>query len=171
MGKSPDQIYGEIETHRRRMTTEINRLEHRVQDDISQVKERTLSHAPKPPSFITDRASEHPLASMAVAFGIGVAAGVLSESAGGLFPDHGRSNGRHSRNGFSARNQDNGAGFLSAGLLTTKLVEIAADTVRPLIDDVVAGFKGDERPAAERNRGDYNDQEQAEAMLPAARSL
>jgi hypothetical protein len=163
MGKDPDTIYGEIRDHRRKMTSEIEHLEHRVQDDMGQVKDRVAAHTPGPPTALTDRASEHPMASIAVGFGLGIAAGMLSESAGSLFGGgsnsrDGQGDGRGYRDyrKISGRDgRDSGGGgvssLLAPGGLSKMLFGFASDAIKPLVDDVVAGFKGDERPAAQRD--------------------
>jgi hypothetical protein len=166
MGKDPDTIYREISDHRRRMTSEIEHLEERARDDLGQMKDRALSHTPTPPSALTDRASEHPMASVALAFGVGVVAGILSDTAGSLFDESGNDSGRKRdadreyreyRAFIDSRQRENGSsggGLLAGGaggMITQKILGMARDTVRPLIDDVVAGFKGDERTPAERD--------------------
>jgi ElaB/YqjD/DUF883 family membrane-anchored ribosome-binding protein len=151
MGKDADTIYREITEHRRRMSDRVDQLEHRVQEDVRDVKDRAAAHA-APPAALTDRASEHPLTALAVGFGLGIAAGMLSEAAGGLISHGDSRNGRHDARS-NGRHDDRGMGAPSfaVGSLSSMLFGFAGDAIRPLVDDVVAGFKGDERSPAERS--------------------
>jgi hypothetical protein len=151
MGKKPDEIYREISEHRQAMSREKAQIERRVRDDLHTVKDRIGDHTPAPLSDIGDRVAAHPFSYMAGAFGTGIAAGMLTP---GLSMSLGRGNGHHD-GGSPSRDSDGGSGPLMAslgGALSGTVVNVVEDTVRPLFKDLLAGFRGDDRPPQGRAR-------------------
>jgi ElaB/YqjD/DUF883 family membrane-anchored ribosome-binding protein len=101
MGKKPDQIEREIREQRDAISARISGLQERVQKDVESVKTEAQSRA----NSVKDQAKEslnldaqvqdHPLASLAGAFGVGVVLGVLSDS-GDAAMDYGARSARRS---------------------------------------------------------------------------
>lgn len=147
MGKKPDAIYNEIVAHRQRMAGKREDLQERIASDLRGVKDRVGERSPDAVSNFGDRVSAHPLSYLVGGFGTGVLAGMVTP---GLSMAGSHNNGDGRRNGHQS---DEGGGRISG--LTTALsgtmVSALDDAVRPLMRDVFAGFKGDDRPPSRRD--------------------
>lgn len=168
MGKDPDAIYREIVEHRSRMSAHIDRLQERARDDLQSLRDNASAHAsnlsdqvPEPLAGAPDRVSEHPLSYMAGGFGAGVLLGILTPKVStmaapvtGMVRHNGHESQSGSQNGHSKNGNGSSGGLLSTitGAISGTAMSSVKDAVRPLVDDAMAGLRGDDRPPEVRDR-------------------
>jgi ElaB/YqjD/DUF883 family membrane-anchored ribosome-binding protein len=147
--KKPDQIEREIREQREAITSRISALQERVRKDVDSVKTEAqdraagLKNQASQSLNLDTQVQEHPLASLAGAFGVGVVLGVLSDSGG------------PSAANFGA--QTAGRGGSALGDLASSLWGMAGagvqDEIRAALRDGVRNVTGRQSSNGERLEG------------------
>jgi ElaB/YqjD/DUF883 family membrane-anchored ribosome-binding protein len=160
MAKKPDEVEREIEEHRRTISRKIEALQGRVEEDLngvkSEVEERTsgLRQQAGQVFDLESQVREHPLTTVAGAFGVGIAMGLVSELGGDRV-----ANGSRGRRDYSDRRGDNGGGALAGALgsVVGMLSGVVQDELRQMFEEGLQRFtqKRDEARAGSRGQGDY----------------
>jgi hypothetical protein len=139
MGRNPDEIEREIASRRAQITNHVQDVQHRVRDDVAEVKQTANQHATeainqtKSKLDFKGQTKEHPYTMLAGALGLGALLGVASEglSSGG---NGSRPSNRRSGDSYAS---SNGASSGMLGGLVTSMLGPTADTVRDELRDLV----------------------------------
>ena len=168
MGARTDQAERRVVEQREKISRMLSDLENRVRDDADEVKGRVAAQASHMSHQVTDRIPgtsvlhdqvySHPLTSVAGAFSVGIALGMLSEGFGGEGSGSSSSGGGSSRGGGRGDRgrQDDGGGLLG-GPLVNQLTSVAMsvigsparDEIQKAVRQTVQGFfdQGRARPS------------------------
>jgi hypothetical protein len=142
------------------MSARIDRLQDRARGDLQALRDNASAHAsnltdrmPEPLAGAPDRVSEHPLSYMAGGFGAGVVLGMLTPKVGTVTGVV-RRNGHESQNGHSQNGNGSSSGLIGTitGAISGTAMASVKEAVQPLVDDAIAGLRGDERSPEERAR-------------------
>jgi ElaB/YqjD/DUF883 family membrane-anchored ribosome-binding protein len=137
MGRNPDEIEREIASRRAQITNHVQDVQHRVRDDVAEVKQTANQQATeainqtKSKLDLTGQTKEHPYTMLAGALGLGVVLGAASEGLPG-----GGNGSRHS-NGRNGDSHSDGASSGMLGGLVTSMLGPTADTVRDELRNLV----------------------------------
>lgn len=131
MGKTSDQLERELREHRDEMTRKQEALRERVREDIHDAR-RSVTDEISQRTKLHEYAEEHPLATVAAAFGTGIALG--------SFTGGGGNSDQPTKRWQESSGASNGGAGLLGGLLGGVAGPVAGtiqDEIRTLLRDVI----------------------------------
>ena len=183
MGTRTDEAERAVSAQRARITAMLDDLEQRTREDIHSVEHGISSQAAnvkhqaeekldaiesRMPSAdkVSQQLREHPLSSVALAFGAGIALGVASEGSGDGRSETRDRQGKPARSASRGRGDrdehESGSGLAGlfdaiAGPALSAVMPAVQDEFRSLIKDSISGFFSSDRESVSRSTVDRED--------------